>query len=374
MAGIYIHIPFCKKACNYCNFHFSTNTKLVDQFVEVLLQEIEYKKDYLNNETIETIYFGGGTPSLLTIQQLSNILQQVYKQFSVMPNAEITLEVNPENVNSDSVYNWKLIGFNRLSMGIQSFFEDELQFMNRSHNVQQAINSLHLITTQFTNFSVDLIFGSHLQKTTILQQNLDILLQFKPPHISCYALTVEDKTLLSSQVKTNANLEPIQEIQQQGFYLIKDCLESFGYQHYEISNYCLPGFKSKHNSNYWKGTPYIGFGPSAHSYNKISRSWNIGNNALYIKAVNNFDTITESEILTNNQIVNEFIMIGLRTNNGISLDDLSILTTTTIFEQIIEKVKHFVSKGLMQLTDSHFYLTREGLIFADGIAADLFLD
>jgi oxygen-independent coproporphyrinogen III oxidase len=373
MAGIYIHIPYCTKACNYCNFHFSTNTKNIDLFIKTLLVEIEARKLYLD-EPIETIYFGGGTPSILSATQLFSILNQVYQHYTVVSNAEITLEVNPENVNKESISHWKNIGINRLSMGIQSFFEDELQFMNRTHNAQQAQESLHLIHDYFNNYSIDLIFGSQLQSIDKLQTNLDIICTVKPPHISCYALTVEDKTALAHLIKNNNLLEPSQQVQHQGFYLIKDYLESFGYEHYEISNYSLPGFESKHNSNYWKGIPYLGFGPSAHSYNKLSRSWNVANNALYINAINNLNTILETEYLTPNQFINEFIMIGLRTKNGISLNDLLSKTTTKQFQQIQKKLEHYKKEQLINITDTHISLTKQGLIFADGIAADLFVD
>lgn len=374
MSSIYIHIPFCKKACNYCNFHFSTNFRVLNSFVDALSKEIIQYKIENNKLLIETIYLGGGTPSVLTQTHLHEIFSNIYKKFKIATISEITLEVNPDNVTEENIKFWKNLGINRISMGVQSFFEDELLFMNRSHNAQQAITSLELISKNFSNFSVDLIFGSHLQTIEQLKENLNILLSFDPPHISCYALTVEDKTLLAKQVKTNKNFEPSQDLQNKGFYIIKDCLENVGYHHYEISNYALPNFESKHNSNYWNGIPYIGFGPSAHSYNTITRSWNIANNALYINASDNFDLIKETETLTPKQIINEFLMIGLRTKKGVDLTYLQQLTSANEFQQILEKCNVYVAKNLIQLNHKFISLTREGLIFADGIAADLFLD
>lgn len=374
MSGIYIHIPFCKKACNYCNFHFSTNFSVLNSFVDALSKEINQYKIENNKLLIETIYLGGGTPSVLNQTHLHEIFSNIYKKFKITTISEITLEVNPDNVTEENIKFWKNLGINRISMGVQSFFEDELLFMNRSHNAQQAITSLELISKNFSNFSVDLIFGSHLQTIEQLKENLNILLSFNPPHISCYALTVEDKTLLAKQVKTNKNFEPSQDLLNKGFYIVKDCLENAGYHHYEISNYALPNFESKHNSNYWNGIPYIGFGPSAHSYNTITRSWNIANNALYINASDNFDLIKETETLTPKQIINEFLMIGLRTKKGVDLTYLQQLTSANEFQQILEKCNVYVAKNLIQLNHKFISLTREGLIFADGIAADLFLD
>ena len=374
MAGIYIHIPFCKQACNYCNFHFSTSTNQIDSFIDTLLKEIIYKKDYLGNETIQTIYFGGGTPSLLTIAQLHTILNLIFINYKIVDLPEITLEVNPENVTIENLKQWKELGINRISMGVQSFREDELEFMNRSHNALQAISCLDLLNKEFTNYSVDLIFGSHLQTIDTLSSNIETLLSFKPPHISCYALTIEEKTKLSYLVNKNTLLEPKQEFQNKAFYLIKDTFESFGYNHYEISNYALPGFESKHNSSYWNGSSYLGFGPSAHSYNKISRSWNIANNALYIKGADNFESIIETEILTPSQIINEFIMIGLRTKNGVNFKELFTLTNLVQYEQTQNKVNAYIAKNFIVKNNSNFYLTKEGLIFADGIASDLFVN
>jgi oxygen-independent coproporphyrinogen-3 oxidase len=374
MAGIYIHIPFCKQACNYCNFHFSTSTNHIDSFIDALLKEIIYKKDYLGNQPIQTIYFGGGTPSLLNISQFNTILNLVFSNYSIVDLPEITLEVNPENVTIENLKQWKQLGINRVSMGVQSFHDEELKFMNRSHNALQAISCLDLLNMEFTNYSVDLIFGSHLQNIDTLKNNIDTLLSFKPPHISCYALTVEEKTKLSYLVNKNALFEPKQEFQNKAFYLIKDCFENSGYNHYEISNYALPGFESKHNSSYWNGSSYLGFGPSAHSYNKTSRSWNIANNALYIKGADNFDSIIETEILTPTQIVNEFIMIGLRTKKGVNFNELFNLTNLGQYEQIINKVNAYIAKNFIENNNSNFYLTKEGLIFADGIASDLFVN
>lgn len=371
MAGIYIHIPFCKQACSYCNFHFSTQHLLIPQLVKSIAKEMEIKKDYLA-ETIDTIYFGGGTPSILSINDVEFLLQELAKYFVVNAQAEITLEANPDDITEDKLQAWKTIGINRLSLGIQSFVDEDLQLMNRSHNAVQAQQCIGLIKKYFSNYSIDLIYGSQLLSNKQWLQNIETALSFNPPHISCYALTIEEKTKLNYQVRKKI-LPPINNNKQaQQFNLLMKTLHSKGYNHYEISNYALPNFESKHNSSYWQGKYYLGLGPSAHSYNGNTRSWNIANNALYIKAIEQNDSFAETENLTVTQQLNEYIMIALRTAQGINMNKVEQQFGITIAKQLQQNSLAFISDKKMLLQQEHLLLTNKGKLFADGIASELF--
>ena len=375
MAGIYIHIPFCKQACSYCNFHFSTSLSQKDAFINALQKEIRITANAASaHKKIDTIYFGGGTPSILSKQTIQDILYTIYENFDVHKAAEITLEANPDDVNSSIVQDWLRIGINRLSLGIQSFNDDELTWMNRAHNAMHALNSIDLIQQAgFTNFSVDLIYGSPLLSHEELQKNIQYVLLKNIPHIACYALTVEEKTLLYKQIHKKKSL-PIDETHQsEQFHIMVTMLEAAGYEQYEISNFAKPGYRSQHNSSYWKGIAYWGFGPSAHSFDGLaSRRWNVANNALYIQSIENNLIPYEEEILTPTQQLNEQIMIGLRTMEGISLKKLE--ERFGIQQQLLEQAKIFIATGQIKLVDGHLMLSKEGKFFADGIAADLFAD
>ena len=375
MAGIYIHIPFCKQACSYCNFHFSTSLSQKDAFINALQKEIRISANAASaHKNIDTIYFGGGTPSILSKQAIQDILYTIYENFDVHKAAEITLEANPDDVNSSIVQDWLSIGINRLSLGIQSFNDDELTWMNRAHNALHALNSIDLIQQAgFTNFSVDLIYGSPLLSHEELQKNIQYVLRKNIPHIACYALTVEEKTLLYKQIHKKKSL-PIDETHQsEQFHIMVTMLEAAGYEQYEISNFAKPGYRSQHNSSYWKGIAYWGFGPSAHSFDGLaSRRWNVANNALYIQSIENNLIPYEEEILTPTQQLNEQIMIGLRTMEGISLKKLE--DRFGIQQQLLEQAKIFIATGQIKLVDGHLMLSKEGKFFADGIAADLFAD
>ena len=375
MAGIYIHIPFCKQACSYCNFHFSTSLSQKDAFINALQKEIRISANAASaHKNIDTIYFGGGTPSILSKQTIQDILYTIYENFDVHKAAEITLEANPDDVNSSIVQDWLSIGINRLSLGIQSFNDDELTWMNRAHNALHALNSIDLIQQAgFTNFSVDLIYGSPLLSNEELQKNIQYVLLKNIPHIACYALTVEEKTLLYKQIHKKKSL-PIDETHQsEQFHIMVTMLEAAGYEQYEISNFAKPGYRSQHNSSYWKGIAYWGFGPSAHSFDGLaSRRWNVANNALYIQSIENNLIPYEEEILTPTQQLNEQIMIGLRTMEGISLKKLE--ERFGIQQQLLEQAKIFIATGQIKLVDGHLMLSKEGKFFADGIAADLFAD
>lgn len=375
MAGIYIHIPFCKQACSYCNFHFSTSLSQKDAFINALQKEIKITANAASShKNIDTIYFGGGTPSILSKQAIQAILNTIYENFDVHKAAEITLETNPDDVNSCIVQDWLSIGINRLSLGIQSFNDAELTWMNRAHNAIHALNSIDLIQQAgFTNFSVDLIYGSPLLSHEELEKNIQYVLQKNIPHIACYALTVEEKTLLYKQIHKKKSL-PIDETHQsEQFHIMVNMLEAAGYEQYEISNFAKPGYRSQHNSSYWKGIAYWGFGPSAHSFDGLaSRRWNVANNALYIQSIENNLIPYEEEILTPTQQLNEQIMIGLRTMEGISLKKLE--ARFGVQQQLLAQAKTYIATGQIKVVEGHLMLSKEGKFFADGIASDLFAD
>jgi len=370
MAGIYIHIPFCKQACPYCNFHFSTSLKRKNELIAALLKETELRKDYLPGEGIGTIYFGGGTPSLLTVSDCRLQIEKIRNLFPVANDAEITLEANPDDITDEKLNGWKEAGINRLSIGIQSFFDEDLQWMNRAHNAEQAINNLLLAMKHFKNLTIDLIYGYPLLTDEKWKQNIEKALSFKIPHISCYALTAEPATLLQKKILLKKEKEPDPEKQANQFLFLIDQLHAVGYEHYEISSFSLPGFRSRHNSAYWQGIKYLGLGPSAHSYDGDSRQWNVSNNNIYIESLKANKLLFEKEILTPKQKINEYIMTSLRTINGIELNRLDRETR----ELICSKIKKYTERGLVNRTTDNISLTREGKLMADGIASDLFLD
>lgn len=375
MAGIYIHIPFCKQACTYCNFHFSTSLVKREAFLQALHTEILFKNDFIPKEIpIETIYFGGGTPSLLNQSELAAIINLLYKEFPVASDVEITLEANPDDINSASLQKWNNIGINRLSVGVQSFIEEELRWMNRAHSAKNAIECIHDIQSSgIDNFSVDLIFGSPLLSNNQLKENIGILVDSNIPHISCYALTVEAKTALHKAITTQQSPEIDSEKQAEHFLMVSDLLCEAGYEHYEISNYAKPGKRSKHNSSYWEGKSYYGFGPSAHSFNgKNKRRWNIANNTLYISNINNNVPIFEEEELSDIAQLNEHIMIGLRKSEGFDTETIRMKFGNSIQEKLLQKINEYVLDKKITFQNNQVQLTREGKLFADGIAADLF--
>jgi len=419
MAGIYIHIPFCKQACYYCNFHFSTSLKHKNDFVGALLKEMEVRSDYINDEPVETIYFGGGTPSLLTEEELGRIMEHIPQIFQVVKGAEITLEVNPDDIVSSVISSgtgtkeepgaakltaWKKAGINRLSMGIQSFFETDLQWMNRAHNADQAITSIRLAQAAgFHNISIDLIYGAPTLPDDHWRQNVEQALKLGIPHLSCYALTVEPRTALDKMIRHHKKAAVDPEDQARQFLLLMDWLAAAGYEHYEISNFALPGNRSRHNSSYWQGKPYLGLGPSAHSYDGISRQWNIANNALYTAAwlettgkhllshkpadpdasrateqpssnvkANPGAALIEREVLTPTQQLNEYIMISLRTMEGCDLSYISNRFGTPAAREIERLAEPYLVQRKITRSGEALQLTREGKLLADGIAGALF--
>lgn len=373
MAGIYLHIPFCKKACHYCNFHFSTSLKLKNDFVTALLKEIKLRKEYIGDEIIETIYFGGGTPSLLSDEELTMILACLYETYAIAADAELTLEANPDDLTEEKLIQWKQAGINRLSIGVQSFFNEHLAWMNRAHNADQAIATIRLAQQQgFTNITIDLIYGIPGLSDEQWTQNIAQALELNIPHLSCYALTVEPATALQKMIAQKKVANVLPEDQARQFLLLMDWLKTASYEHYEISNFARPGFRSRHNSSYWQGKHYLGLGPSAHSFNGASRQWNVANNALYIKALEQNLLEAEVETLTSVQQLNEYIMIALRTAKGINLDQIRKAFGEKEAARLTQLADKYKKTGKIILSGNAIQLTKEGKLFADGIAADLF--
>ena len=377
MSGIYIHIPFCRQACHYCNFHFSTSLQLKQNFVAALINEIKITPLFetaSGKETCNTIYFGGGTPSLLETQDLLKILAALHTKFSIASDAEITFEANPDDITPQKLNAWKHAGINRLSVGIQSFQEAELVWMNRAHSATDSLRCLDEVTAAgFTDYSIDLIYGSPLLTDEQWQQNVSIAIKKNIPHLSCYALTVEPKTALDKMIHQHKKQPVDPERQAQQFLLLTKWMEQAGYEHYEISNFAKPGKRSKHNSSYWQGKKYYGFGPSAHAYDGKSRRWNVANNALYIQALQKNSLPYQEEILTETQRINEYIMTSLRTIEGIDLAKINSFGKTYYDVLMTTANKYLHTEKLMQTTTA-LILTREGKLFADGIAADLFFE
>jgi oxygen-independent coproporphyrinogen III oxidase len=375
VAGIYIHIPFCRRACHYCNFHFSTSLKGKNDFLEALLKEAALQKDYLEGSPVETIYFGGGTPSLLESGELQDILSAIHKHYNVQPTAEITLEANPDDITADKLADWKNSGVNRLSIGVQSFFEADLRWMNRAHSAEQARNCIKLSQDAgFTNLTIDLIYGTPTLTDKNWDKNIGEAVKAGIPHLSCYALTVEQGTALEVMIKKNKVAAADTEVQARQFTQLINRLQQEGYEHYEISNFALPGMRSRHNSAYWSGERYLGLGPSAHSFNGRSRQWNIAGNALYVHALKRDELPFEKEELTHQQKVNEYIMTSLRTIEGLDLGFVSKNFGEEVVNQLQQNSRKYMDTGKLLHRDNHFQLTNEGKLFADGIAADLFMD
>ncbi len=374
MSGIYIHIPFCKQACSYCDFHFSTSLKSKEAFVTSLIREIELQKNYLGNDSIiETIYFGGGTPSLLSAEELDKIFKTLYDTFSISKNAEITLEANPDDLNKTKLQKLRSSPVNRMSIGIQSFFEEDLKLMNRAHNSVQAENCIkESLATGFENITIDLIYGTPGLSNENWKKNLAKAFSFGVPHLSCYSLTVEQKTPLESHIR-KGKIKPLDEEQSaEQFLILMEETNKNGYEQYEISNFCKPGFYSRHNSNYWKGIQYLGLGPSAHSFDGNSRQWNVSNNFRYIQSIAENKIPAEKETLTTEQKLNEYMMIGLRTSKGISLEKVKTEFGEKYLTKLLEEAKSYLNSGKIILQENQIILTTEGKLIADRISSDFF--
>ncbi|MFY7898656.1 MAG: radical SAM family heme chaperone HemW [Chitinophagaceae bacterium] len=372
MAGIYIHIPFCRKACHYCNFHFSTTHSLLPKMLQAITKEMVLRKNE-TIEIIETIYLGGGTPSLCSVEELQNLLQEIKTNYTVDANAEITIETNPDDISLIKLNNWKAIGINRLSIGIQSFFDEDLLWMNRAHNATQALNCIDMAqSVGLTNISIDLIYGTPTLSNEQWQKNVAIAIEKNIPHLSCYALTVEPKTALQKMIHQNKIAAIEVEKQAEQFELLMQWLENSGYEHYEISNFSKANYQSKHNSSYWQGKMYLGFGPSAHSFNKQTRQWNIANNALYIESIEKNIVPFEVEVLSTKDCLNEYIMTSLRTNIGIDTNTIKQQWGDAILDEILQKMQPYFKQKLALIQHENILLTKAGKLLADGIASDLF--
>jgi oxygen-independent coproporphyrinogen-3 oxidase len=372
MAGIYIHIPFCKQACHYCDFHFSTSMKKKDDMVLALAKEIRLRKSEIS-ETVETIYFGGGTPSVLTNLEIEFLIQEVYNNFEVSENPEITLEANPDDLSEERIIALSKTPINRLSIGVQSFFEADLKMMNRAHNSAEARNSLEIATKYFDNISVDLIYGIPGLTNEMWKQNIETALSFGIPHISSYALTVEPKTALSKLIQTGVIAEPKDEVAQEHFEILVKTLTDNGFIHYELSNFGKPNYFSQNNSSYWLGKKYLGIGPSAHSFDGKSRSWNIANNSLYLKNISEDKLPHEVEILTLQDRYNEYVMTGLRTIWGVSLERIEKEFGLEYLNYLLKQADKFLVDQLLSVNDGILTATPKGKFLVDGIASDLFM-
>lgn len=380
MPGIYLHIPFCKQACHYCNFHFSTSLKNKEPLIEAMLLELELQKQYLVDKSLQSIYFGGGTPSLLSATDLEKLFNKIHSLFEVAPNAEITLEANPDDLDKEKLSTLKSLSVNRLSIGVQSFFEEDLKFWNRAHNAEEAINCIkNAQEAGFYNLTVDLIYGSPTTSNQRWLHNINQLLEFEIPHLSCYALTVEERTALAHFIKSGKALPPKDEHAAEQFEMLMEIMAKNGYDHYEISNFAKPDFYAIHNSSYWKGEEYLGIGPAAHSFNGHSRQWNIANNSHYIKSVNAIYSnespqkpLFDKEVLTPEQQYNEYVMTGLRTIWGCDQEKLDSFGKG-FKDHFLEQSAGYRNAGHMVFHKNAFVLTPSGKLLADQIASELFL-
>jgi oxygen-independent coproporphyrinogen-3 oxidase len=372
MAGIYLHIPFCKQACHNCNFHFSTSLKRKEEMVGAIGREIELQKDYLEGATIQSIYLGGGTPSLLDEEELGFLLGRIREYHPIADEAEITLEANPDDISAEKLRMWRQESVNRLSIGIQSFSEEDLRFMNRAHNAREARECLELAQKAgFTDLTADLIYGSPTTSDKQWAENIEIMLSYELPHISAYCLTVEPRTALDHFVR-KGKVPPVDEQKAARQYeYLQNRLAGAGYIHYEISNFAQPGREAKHNSSYWMGLPYLGVGPSAHSYNGRSRQWNIANNAAYLKALAEERIPFEGEEITPDLRYNEYVMTRLRTIWGCTLQELETIGPEYA-DHFEKEVGPFVEKGWIEQEKGLFRLTRSGKLMADHVAGELF--
>ncbi len=385
MSGIYIHIPFCKQACHYCDFHFSTSMKKKDEMVLALAKEIQMRKSEFKDEVLETIYFGGGTPSILTIHEIQFLIDAVYENYAVAKSPEITLEANPDDLSTERIIELSKTPINRLSIGIQSFFEEDLMMMNRAHNSAEAKKCLEEATKYFDNISLDLIYGipdsspdnyrdeqAQQMSNKKWKQNIETALSFGIPHISSYALTVEPKTALNKLIQTGKIAKPKDEVAEEHFHILVEILEKNGFIHYELSNFGKENYFSKNNSAYWLGKKYLGIGPSAHSYDGISRSWNVSNNSIYLKSLEENKLSNEIEILSKSDRYNEYIMTGLRTIWGVSLDRIEQEFGSDYLDYLQKQAQKFINDDLLFMDNNILKPTPKGKFLTDGIASDLF--
>ncbi|MDR2236664.1 MAG: radical SAM family heme chaperone HemW [Chryseobacterium sp.] len=372
---IYIHVPFCRQKCSYCNFHFSTSLNFKDEMLRAMKAEITLRKDELQNKNLQSLYFGGGTPSILSADEIGSLIDEVLKHFSFEKDIEITLEANPDDLDKNFLKKLSHLPVNRLSIGTQSFFDEDLKLMNRAHNASEAEGSIKRAQDfGFENLSIDLIYGSPTSNLEIWKENLNKTIELQVPHISSYALTVEPKTALENWISKGKIKSPKEEEQNREFYYLSDFLKDHGFEHYEVSNFARPGFYSRHNSAYWKYKEYLGIGPSAHSYNGYDvRSWNVANNQQYIKKLSLKELAKEEEILSQEDQFNEMIMIGLRTIWGVDLESLNSKFSDRILNHFQNETKPKLAEGILITENNHLKIPEKHWFMADGIASDLFM-
>ncbi|WP_223601028.1 radical SAM family heme chaperone HemW [Chryseobacterium sp. GVT01B] len=372
---IYIHIPFCKQKCSYCNFHFSTSLNFKDEMLRAMKTELLLRKDELQNRTLKSLYFGGGTPSILSVDEINSLIDETLRYFSFEKDIEITLEANPDDLDKSFLKQLAGTPVNRLSIGTQSFFEEDLKLMNRAHTASEAEGSIKRAQDfGFENLSIDLIYGSPTSNLEIWKENLNKTIALEVPHISSYALTVEPKTALENWISKGKVKSPKEEEQNREFYYLSDFLKDNGFEHYEVSNFAKPGYYSRHNSSYWKYQEYLGIGPSAHSYNGFDvRSWNVANNQQYIKKLNDKLLAKEEEILSQEDQFNEMVMIGLRTIWGVDLTSLKNKFSDRLLEHFQTEIKTKLEEGILIIENDHLKIPEKHWFMADGIASDLFI-
>lgn len=375
MAGIYIHIPFCKKACTYCDFHFSTSLSYADEMVEAICTEIRLKKERLQGQSIGSIYFGGGTPSVLSAKAYEKIVDTLNSCFSISSTAEITMEANPDDLDRQKIAALKQLPINRFSIGIQSFFEEDLIWMNRAHNAIEAETCIKRSQDAgFENLSIDLIYGYPLLTDEKWLQNIAKAVELKTPHISAYSLTVEPRTALADAIRKGKQLALDDEQSANQFILLNQHLTGQGFEHYEISNYSLPGCYAVHNTNYWRGIPYLGIGPSAHGFDGNTRYLNIAHNAKYLAALTKNNLPETIEELTLIDQFNEYVMTALRTQWGLDLHKITTDFGKSYTEQTLSLATRFIAEEKLILSENKITLSQQGKLFADGIAATLFAE
>jgi oxygen-independent coproporphyrinogen-3 oxidase len=375
VSGIYIHIPFCKQACHYCDFHFSTSLQNKGLLVNSIISEIDLRLNYLPNKKIESIYFGGGTPSLLSEKETFLILEKIYKLYNVSKDVEITLECNPDDLTDEKLKELKRLEVNRLSIGLQSFDEEELIWMNRAHTAKESESSVKRAQDRgFENITIDLIYGSKFSNLANWKKTLNKAIALDVKHISSYNLTIEEKTKLGHDFKLKKEVAIDDEKSSELFIEMINRLEKNNFIHYEISNFGKEGFFSLHNSNYWKGEHYLGLGPSAHSFDGQSRQWNVSNNNIYIKRISeNNESYFEKEILTEKERFNEYVLTSLRTIWGIDLNYLSANFNTEFVKHYLIQIEKYIKQETVVINDTTYTLTEKGKLFADKIASELFV-
>ncbi|WP_086476596.1 radical SAM family heme chaperone HemW [Arenibacter amylolyticus] len=373
MSGIYIHIPFCKQACHYCNFHFSTNMKKKEEMIGALIRELELRKGEFAEDELYTIYFGGGTPSVLNASEIEQLLDAVYQNYRVAANPEITLEANPDDLSEYTIKELSSTAINRLSIGVQSFFEEDLKLMNRAHNAKEAEDCIKLACTYFNNISIDLIYGTPGMSNERWAANIEKALSFQIPHISSYALTVEPKTALKAFIEKGVIAPVEDELAEGHFQILIEKLSAAGFIQYEFSNFGKQDYFSQNNTAYWKGKKYLGIGPSAHSFDGIRRGWNVENNTKYIKSIAQGILPMETEVLSTTDRFNEYMMTGMRTIWGVSLQRIRTEFGEDYYSHLLKEAAVKLDKGLLVVDNEHLLVTPKGKFLCDGIASDLFM-